>query len=202
MALKPLDLMTLTASHSRYLRCLVGEPRTPVILPGASKTIMLANLQAAEIELLQTISFIAPADYDQLPICGFWTLQDLLGHLADWDTYFLNWLAILTGRPQQDLYWNEDGDQFNAWLYERRRDKTWAETWVDFRQNRQSFYQWLTDVPDTEVLLAKENSPFPTIYHCAWSALEHYLDHAAGVRRALNFQMPDELLSFHGPYTD
>ena len=50
--------------------------------------------------------------------------------------------------------------------------------------------------------MERENAPFPTVYHCAWSALEHYLDHAAGLRRECQLQLPDELLTFHGPYTD
>ena len=101
MSLKPLDLLTLTTYHSHHLRRLVGEPLTPVILPTASKAVMLAALQAAEIELLQTIAVIATTDADQRPVCGIWTLQDLLGHLADWDTYFHNWLADLTDSPSK-----------------------------------------------------------------------------------------------------
>ena len=163
---------------------------------------MLATLQAAEIELLQTIAFISSSDYDSLPVCGFWTLHDLIGHLADWDKYFLNWLAIMTDKPQRDLYWDEDGDRFNAWLCEQRRGETWAQTWADFRQNRQLFQQNLVAIPDQQFLRKEESMPFPSIYHCAWSALEHYMDHAAGVRRELKYLMSEELLSFHGPYTD
>jgi uncharacterized damage-inducible protein DinB len=163
---------------------------------------MLATLQAAEIELLQTIAFISSSDYDSLPVCGFWTLDDLIGHLADWDKYFLNWLAIMTDKPQRDLYWDEDGDRFNAWLCEQRRGETWAQTWADFRQNRQLFQQNLAAIPDQQFLRKEESMPFPSIYHCAWSALEHYMDHAAGVRGELRCLMSEELLSFHGPYTD
>jgi hypothetical protein len=196
------ELMTLSAYHTRHLRRLVGEPLAPVILPTSSKAIMLAALQAAEIELLQTIGLLSPADYDQRPVCGFWTLHDLIGHLADWDSYFLNWLAGMTNEPQQDLYWDDDGDQFNTWLYDQRRGEPWEQTWSDFRQNRQVFQQRLAAIPDMQFLNEQRNAPFPTVYHCAWSALEHYLDHAAGVRRELQVQLPEELLFFHGPYTD
>ena len=197
-----LDLMTLTAFHTRYLRYLVGKTLTPDILPTASKVIMLAALQAAEIELLQTIALVSPSDYAQRSVCGFWTLHDLIGHLADWDRYFLNWLAALSDKPEQDLYWDDDGDRFNAWLHDQRRGENWEQTWTDFRQNRQTFHQGLMVVSDTQFLREQKDAPFPTIYHCAWSALEHYLDHAAGVRRELRCQLPEELLSFRGPYTD
>ena len=114
MTVADLDLVTLTAYHARYLRSLIGESLASTLLPTASKAMMLAALQAAEIEFLQTISLVSEADRAQRPLCGVWSLHDLIGHLADWDRYFLNWLAVLTNDPVQDLYWHEDGDQFNA----------------------------------------------------------------------------------------
>lgn len=194
--------MTLTANHARYLRRLIGESQKPIFLPTVTKAILLAALQAAEIEMLQTIGFISPFDYTQRPVCGVWNLHHLIGHLADWDRYFLNWLAAMTHEPQQALYWDDDGNRFNAWLQEQRRDEAWQQTWRDFRQNRWRFQQQLKTVPDTILLEPQQNTPFPTIGHCAWSALEHYLDHAAGVRCAIGLPLAKDLLAFHGPYTD
>jgi hypothetical protein len=196
-----LSLICLGVTHARYLRSLVGEPLMTEIAPTASKAIMLAALQAAEIEMLQTVALVPVAKRSKLPVRGFWTLQDLLGHLADWDTYFINWLAALTGEPQQDLYWGNDGDAFNAWLYKRRRGESWKKTWGDFRGNRQMLYERLEAVPEKS-FMRKKAGPFPSVYHCAWSALEHYMDHAAGMRRELQLPIAKELLSYHGPYTD
>jgi hypothetical protein len=196
-----LDLITLVAAHTRHLRSLVGEPLTTDITRTASKSIMLAALQAAEIEMLQTVALVPAAKRSKQPVSGFWTLHDLIGHLADWDTYFCNWLAVLTGEPQQELYWNDDGDAFNAWLYKRRHGESWNKTWGDFRGNRQMLYERLEAVLEKS-FMRKKAGPFPSVYHCAWSALEHYMDHAAGVRRELKLPIAKELLNFHGPYTD
>jgi hypothetical protein len=93
------------------------------------------------------------------------------------------------------------GDHFNAWLYERRKGEKWEQTWQDFRQNRCALHLRLLAVHDEDFLREQQGAPFPTVYHCAWSALEHYLDHAAGMRRELQLSLPAELLSFQGPYT-
>ncbi|MEZ4870497.1 MAG: hypothetical protein R3C14_54715 [Caldilineaceae bacterium] len=104
MNLEQYTLVTLTAQHARELRRMIGAPLAPKIAPTASKALMLATLDAAEIDLLQTIATILPHIPVQQATCGHWTLQDLLGHLADWDCYFANWLAGLTNQPTQDLY--------------------------------------------------------------------------------------------------
>ncbi|MEZ4870496.1 MAG: hypothetical protein R3C14_54710 [Caldilineaceae bacterium] len=74
---------------------------------------------------------------------------------------------------------------------------------MDFRDNRQHLIVQLQAVPEEHFLREQpESGSFPSVYHCAWSALEHYLDHAAGLRRQLNVPLAEELLHFHGPYTD
>lgn len=202
MQQQPYDLVTLTAQHAHYLRRQIGAPLEPIIAPTASKATMLSALEAAEIDLLQTITTIQPTLVTQQLVCGAWTLHELIGHLADWDRYFDNWLAELTGRPTVDLHWDDDGDAFNAWLNDQRRGEPWAQTWEVFRGNRQRLHGHLRIVTDEDFLWEQDRSPFPSIYHCAWSALEHYLDHATGLRRERQMPLAEDLLHFRGPYTD
>ncbi|MEZ4615412.1 MAG: DinB family protein [Caldilineaceae bacterium] len=196
-------LVTVTAQHAHDLRRLIGAPLAPKIAPTASKVLMLTALNAAEIDLLQTIATLFPTITAQQTVCGHWTLQDLLGHLADWDRYFDNWLAGLTGNATQDLYWDEDGDRFNAWLCVQRQGERWEQTWADFRGNRQTLVAHLQAVSEIDFLREQPKSTsYPSVYHCAWSALEHYLDHAAGLRRELQMPIAEELWHFRGPYTE
>lgn len=183
------------------MRVLVG-PRTEAVIPhGASKQIMLAALEAAELDLLHTLHVIPAGDRSSRLACGAWTTHDVVAHLADWDTYFLNWLKPLCGETQDELHYDNDGDCFNQWLQEQRVGQSWQRVWRDMRINRQVFVAKLASVSDRN-FLKKQNTSFGTVYHVAWSALEHYLDHAAGLRRELHIAVPDELLHFHGPYTD
>jgi hypothetical protein len=198
------ELTTLTAHHALQLRGLIGDATEPRIAATGSKEIMLAAMLAAEIDILTTFALIPVAERSSLPVCGVWTLHDLAGHLADWDCYFLHWLGVLRSQAPQDLYWDEDGDVFNEWLRQQRRGEAFEKTWGDFRVRRAELVGSLEQVDAQEFLRAQPPNPnvsYPTIYHCAWSALEHYLDHAAGVRRTLGLELPDALLYFHGPYT-
>jgi hypothetical protein len=198
------EFTALTAQHALELRRLIGDAAAPRIAATGCKEIMLAALAAAQIDILTTLALISAEERSSLPICGVWTLHDLAGHLADWDRYFLNWLGVLRGQAPQKLYWDEDGDAFNAWLCQQRRGETWEETWRDFRAKRVELIDALAQVSAQEFLRVKPANPhvsYPTIYHCAWSALEHYLDHAAGVRRTLGLELPEALLYFRGPYT-
>ncbi|MGQ0604459.1 MAG: DinB family protein [Anaerolineales bacterium] len=169
---------------------------------GASKAMMLAALEAAEIELLATLAAIPAKRRSTQPVCGHWTTLQLVGHLADWDVYFLNWLTELCGGTSLDLHYDNDGDRFNQWLQDQRKGQPWKKVWHDFRENRRCFVERLRQVPERKFLAKQKSMPYPTIYHCAWSALEHYLDHAAGVRREAKMDVPAEFLHFHGPYTD
>lgn len=200
-----LELTHLTAAHALALRQLVGALDTIQVAPIGCKAIMLAALRAAEIDILTTFAHVAVDEYDAHQVCGMWTLHDLIGHLADWDRYFVNWLASLRGERPDELYWDNDGDRFNEYLQQQHKGESWMETWRDFRAQRVALLNDLARVSDADFMYRHPSDagmPFPSIYHCAWSALEHYLDHAAGVRRTLALALPEGLLHFHGPYTD
>ena len=179
MNLDRYELITLTAQHARNLRVQVGPSLEASITTAASKTVMINALHAAELDLLLALSVLTQNDTPLGPVCGIWTVQDLIGHLADWDAYFNNWLADLTGNPTRDLHWDEDGDRFNAWLNQQRRGNLWDQDWRDFRRNRCELVNNLKAISDDEFLQKisdRRLAPYLTVYHCAWSALEHYLD--------------------------
>jgi hypothetical protein len=101
---------------------------------------------------------------------------------------------------------SEDGDAFNAGLQASRQGQSWSEIWADFDQTRQALTARVAALSQAELAPTTPASlPFyPDPYHCVWSALEHYLDHATILRREallLATAMPKWLLAFHGPYT-
>ncbi|MEZ4684327.1 MAG: hypothetical protein R2932_59955 [Caldilineaceae bacterium] len=127
-------LVTVTAQHAHDLRRLIGAPLAPKIAPTASKVLMLTALNTAEIDLLQTIATLFPAILRNRRSAVTGRCK-ILGHLADWDRYFDNWLAGLTGNATQDLYWDEDGDRFNAWLCVQRQGERGNERGPISRQS-------------------------------------------------------------------
>ncbi len=196
-----LETIKLAAKHSRTMRLMIGPANEAVIPQTASKQAMIAAIEAAELDMHLTVGGIPVEKRMDLLVCGEWTTRDVIAHLADWDVYFAAWLEQLcTGKPNE-LYFDHDEHRFNEWLQQQRKSQTWEQLWNDFQINRQAILDRLRTVSENE-FLSKKEAPFGTIYHCAWSALEHYLDHSSGIRREIGMALPKELLHFQGPYTE
>jgi hypothetical protein len=109
----------------------------------------------------------------------------------------------MTGGPAQELDWPDDEHVINGRIYAARRDQPWEWNWSDCREARRTLTDALERASEEVWRRPYDGriSSFPTLYHCAWSALEHYLDHAAVLRAELPVAMPKRLLRFKGPYT-
>lgn len=168
-----------------------------------SKEVLLAALESARMDFQVSADLVQESERETRPVCGVWTLKDVLGHLADWDDLFMKWLKIGLGEDVPTFAFDADGDAQNAKMAEARKDKTWLQNWTDCQNTRQTLIDRLqaTDEADINRRYVGNRRTFPTVYHCAWSALEHYLDHAAILRRELGVPIPKFLLTFKGPYT-
>lgn len=168
-----------------------------------SKAVLLAALEAARTDFHISADLVPESERESRPVCGVWTLKDVLGHLADWDDLFMKWLKIGLGEDVPPFAFDADGDAQNAKMAEARKKQSWRYAWKDHNQNRQRIINLITATSETDLnqRYTGERRMFPTAYHCAWSALEHYLDHAAILRRELGVPIPKFLLTFKGPYT-
>ncbi len=177
------------------------RPEQPLSGSTGPKAILAAALDAARDDLHATLALLAPSDRATKHVVGRWTARDLAGHLADWDTLFIHWFKSMLGRRSTTPYFDDDGDAMNAHLATGRLRQGWARVYGDLRAQRAAFQRLVARTSETELLRPRPGGDFPTAYHCAWSALEHYLHHAADVRAGLRLKMPEWLLAFEGPYT-
>lgn len=168
-----------------------------------SKVILLTALEAARRDFNTSAALVTEPERETRTVCGIWTLKEVAGHLADWDDMFMKWMRIGLGEDVPQFPFNADGDAQNATMAEARKDKTWLENWADCQNTRQALIDKLEKIEEIEInrRYSGKRRTFPTVYHCAWSALEHYLDHAAILRRELGVPIPKFLLTFKGPYT-
>jgi DinB superfamily len=178
-------------------------PKTEAI---GSQIILLAALEAARDDFYASAELVPIKERETRPVCGHWTLKDVLGHLADWDAFYLNTFYVMIGEPTTDLGWQDedDSDALNEKLVKARANQSFEQVWQESQSARSNLLTELRLISD-EMLgdpYGGDDSPYPTPYHCFWSALEHYLDHAAVIRRELKVPFPKNLLTFKGPYTD
>lgn len=155
--------------------------------PSGPKAVLAAALAAGREELLSAAQLVPPEERTTRPVSGVWTLKDVLGHIADWESYLLSGLSdMAAGRPPQV----EDVPDLEAWNQAHaraRRDQPWEVVWSDFRSVHQPVMHLLGRMTQGEI-----ERTFPGVWEAetrpyAWFALilEHDREHADDIRRAL-----------------
>ena len=179
-----------------------GLVETP--LPPAA-VIMHAALATARDDLLATAALVPPKERETRAVCGGWTLKDVLGHLADWDDWYLNAFYAMIGEPTKNLGWSDedDGNALNEKLVQANRKKPFDKVWEHCVSARNALIHEMQSVSDDMLAdpYGGEHSSYPSAYHCLWAAVDHYLEHAAGIRCELKVKFPKYLLQFKEPYT-
>jgi hypothetical protein len=170
-----------------------------------SKIILHAALQTARDDLLATVALVPKDSRETIPVCGAWTLKDVLSHLADWDDWYLNTFYAMIGEPTTDLGWQDedDGKAINEKLVVRARKQSFKQVWDHCLAARTALITELQSISDDMLAdpYGGEHSSYPSAYHCMWAALDHDLEHAAVIRKELKIKFPKYLLQFKGPYT-
>ncbi len=148
------------------------------------KLILLAGLAAARDELLAAAALIPPEERTSRPVCGHWTLKDVLGHVADWEWVGEEGLRhVAAGRPP-GVEHIEDIDAWNQAHAEARRDQPWEEVWADLHAAREALLEALEGMSQADLA---RSFPFPwgqegTAYQWAVVYLAHDREHAGGLR--------------------
>jgi uncharacterized damage-inducible protein DinB len=147
------------------------------------QAVLLAALDAGREELLAAAALVPPEERASRPVCGVWTLKDVLGHVADWEWLCVEGLRhMAAGRPLQVDY---DGD-VEAWNQAHaaaRRDQPWEAVWADFHAARQALLEVLEGMSQADL-----DRYFPTRwgsettpYSWACIFLTHDREHAQGL---------------------
>lgn len=148
------------------------------------KAVLAAALEASREEIGALAALVPEADRAGRPLEEAWTLKDVAGHLADWELFLLECLAV--GR-MLDMGYGGDVDRWNAAHAAARREQAWAHVWSDYRQARRQTVELVQGL-EQEALAALLNNPWgkdTTTYRVVEWWLEHEREHAAGLRSAL-----------------
>jgi uncharacterized damage-inducible protein DinB len=163
------------------------------------KSVLQAALESGRQEMLATAALLPAGERETRPVCGVWTMKDVLGHVADWEWYGVE---RLDGPPSQrslDIDYPGSIQAWNEAHAAARRDQPWNEIWSDFQAARLALGQLLEKV-DQEDLARRIDVPWGrdrTVYGwiCIW--LHHEREHAADLRANLDLaNWPTNLISF------
>ena len=155
--------------------------------PGGPKHVLLAALAARRAELLAA-SALVPADRrTSLPVCGHWTLRDVVGHIADWESWTVEGLGHMAAGRAPQVPYVEDEEAWNQEHARARRDQPLEAAWADFQAARQALLEILEGMDQVALEQA-----FPGVWDAettpyAWAlvSLAHDAEHARDITEVL-----------------
>jgi uncharacterized damage-inducible protein DinB/predicted RNase H-like HicB family nuclease len=146
------------------------------------KAVLLATLAAARDELLAAAALVAPEERASRPVCGTWTLKDVLGHVADWELWFVKGLRQLVAGQPLDFEDVKDVEAWNRAHAKARRDLPWETVWDDFRETHEALMSILVAMSQADLKWAFMDM---TVYDMSCIYVDHDREHARGLRDAI-----------------
>jgi hypothetical protein len=149
----------------------------PERAPGP-KCVLRAALDAGRAALLAVGELVPPEEQSRRPVCGDWTWQDVLGHVADWEYHSVR--ALLDMDKGKRIEDNPDVEQWNAEHAAARRGESFSRAWADFLGARVELLL-LLDEMDDERLAARANTAIEFLrYNYSWLSVcaSHDFEHA------------------------
>ena len=152
------------------------------------KAVLIAALAAARDELLTAAALVLPEERESRPVCGEWTLKDVLGHVADWEWLGVEGLRQMAAGRAPQVEHVEDLDAWNRAHVEARRDQSWEAVWADFHAARRTLLEVLEGMSQAHLERSFPSPWGPDITPYRWVCvyLAHDREHAEGLRRIVN----------------
>ncbi|MBK8987818.1 MAG: DinB family protein [Chloroflexi bacterium] len=176
------------AAHAHDLRAWRQAQPQETLRRLGPKAILRAQLKATRREILSLVDMIAPAERASRPVCGVWTMQDLIGHLTDWEKVGLSGLRQLAaGQTPEFDQPITDFDAFNAANAAARAGQSWVEVWAEFMAVRQELLDLFDQLPGPDLarpfLAPWGRTVSVYLWMQVWAGHDH--EHAIDVRHAL-----------------
>ena len=163
--------------------------------------LLRAYLKAARQEFLTAAALVPEAERDSRPVCGVWTLKDLVGHLTDWEKVGVDGLQQLVAgvTPEFDEP-IPDFDSFNARNAAVHRHQPWEQVWADFEATRRTLLDLFDQLTDDQLqctFVAPWGRPLNGyVWMLVWPG--HEQEHAIDLRGSLQLPGWPERLVSHG----
>jgi predicted RNase H-like HicB family nuclease/uncharacterized damage-inducible protein DinB len=157
-----------------------------IVRTGGPCEVLLSALGSARHELLAAAAQVPTEERCSHPVCGDWTVKDVLGHVADWEWIGVQGMRLMaTGQPP-NVEPIQDIDAWNATHVETRREESWEKVWADLHAARGEFLAVCEQMGRADLELA---FPFAwgghgTPYQWLCVYIEHDREHARDLRDA------------------
>jgi hypothetical protein len=136
--------------------------------------------------MLATAALVPASQRQTRPVCGVWTLKDVLGHVADWEWYGVEKLDGPTSRRSLAIRFRGI-QRWNEAHAAARKEQSWDQVWSDFQAARLALGQMLEKMSQEDLAqpFAVPWSKEWTVYRWLHLWLHHEREHAADLRANL-----------------
>lgn len=143
--------------------------------------VIKAARQAMRRELRSAVVLIPPDERESRPVCGTWSLKDVLGHVADWARFCAESVVKWASGDDPGLEQIGDFDTWNEAWVAARRDQPWQVACEDLDAAHQEMGAMLESLTEAEL---DRNFPLPwnpqtTAYDWVAVFVRHDRDHAS-----------------------
>ncbi len=138
---------------------------------------LVACLDAYRAALLATMALIPAAERETRPLCGVWTLRDVVGHLADWEVVCLGVMQQIAAGRSPELDYDGDTDAWNAAHVAARQGQPASAAWAGFEAARRSLLDLLDRLSEAELNRPVDGRWGGTPYGWAYACLDHDREH-------------------------
>jgi uncharacterized damage-inducible protein DinB len=143
------------------------------------RTDLLADIRAARNRLENALARLDDETMAE-PANGDWSRKDVVAHIEGWEARTVRLFAILRGERDFDPDEPGDMDAFNAWWFDRNRDRPLSEVRRTEREAYEAVIGLVTAADDAELFDATrfaflEGRPFEAVVR--ENTCDHYPDH-------------------------
>lgn len=156
-----------------------------------------ALVRATRKEFQAVAAHVPDAEKSSRPVCGDWTLQDVYGHITDWEQFGVDGIEkVLAGETTLTSPFGPDIQAWNDAHAAARQGQSWEQVWQDYQTTRQKFFYALDKLTQDD-LSRPITTPWGQSNLYRWINIwtHHEREHAADLRRELALpDTPDYLL--------
>lgn len=179
------------ADHGRQLAAWRATLPRETLRSPTPVYVLRALLHSSRKAFQALLSLIPQAEWTTRPVCGVWTMKDLLGHLTDWEKVAVDGLRPLAADQTPEFDYTIDGfDAFNNRNAAARAGQSWDEVWTDYETTRATLLDLLAQTSAAHlqrVFSTPWGGEMPGyVWLLIWPG--HEMEHAIDARAALGLR--------------
>lgn len=161
--------------------------------------LLRALLRACRKEFIALLPLLPESEWGSKPVCGIWTMKDLLGHLTAWAEVGAVGLQQAASGETPVFEPIPDFEAWNQTEAAKRADLPWEAIWEGYEASFQALLSGLDALSDDQLAFSFKTPWGAQVTLFRWLTIWplHEREHAIDVRHALNLSRWPKRLTAH-----